>query len=67
MNDSDVNMFATSKTIMYTILLKYGSKAMYRTFSPEPILLESSINKTLTLQLLLSVNRKLKDHDRIDL
>jgi hypothetical protein len=37
MNIIDVNMLATSKFIIYTILLKYGSKATYNTLSLEPI------------------------------
>ena len=39
MNIINVSVLATSKTIMYTILLKYGLKAMYKTFSLEPILI----------------------------
>jgi hypothetical protein len=70
MNIIDVSMLAASKVIMHTILLKYGSKAIYNTPSLEPILiLVSSTSNTLAfLQIHLSENRKHKDlnHDRID-
>jgi len=60
-------MLATSNVIMYTILLKYGSK-QYTIPSPEPILiLVSSTSKTLTsLQISPSEIESL-NHDRIDL